>query len=180
MMHAPITAVAIAVLTATLALAAPAHAETSKSFEVSATIAAGCAVDGLGTSGNAGTIGTLAFGSQPSVATSTLQASLNDTQSVTLRCTPGVALTMSLDGGLHSASSDRNLQLGGNTAARLLYTLCTDTGCAQPIGINQTISITVNSSNMNNVRIPVVGKMTLPGNSRVGTFTDSVTITLSW
>ena len=33
---------------------------------------------------------------------------------------------------------------------------------------------------MNNVRIPVVGKMTLPGNSRVGTFTDSVTITLSW
>ena len=179
-MHAPRTAWAFAACAAMVALPSAAHAETSKSFDVSATIAAGCAVDGLGTSGNAGTIGTLAFGSQPSLATSTLQASLNSTQSVTLRCTPGVALTMSLDGGLHSASGNRNMQLGANTAARLLYTLCTDAGCGQAIGINQVIAITVNSSNMNNVRIPVVGKVTLPGNSRVGTFTDTVTITLSW
>ncbi|GAD47686.1 hypothetical protein NT2_01_04580 [Caenibius tardaugens NBRC 16725] len=179
-MRGLVTAETLAPLTAMLALIPSAHAETSKSFELSAAIAQGCAVDGLGMSGNAGALGSLSFGSHPSVATTTHQASLNDTQSVTLRCTPGVALTMSLDGGLHNASGNRNLQLGSDTAARLLYTLCTDAGCSQPIGINQAIPVTVNSSNMNNVRIPVVGKLTLPGNSRVGTFTDTVTVTLSW
>lgn len=171
----------VAILATSSALASVARAETSSNFAVSATIQQGCAVDGLGMSGDAGTMGTLAFGLQPSVATTTLQASLTTTQSITLRCTPGAALTMTIDGGLHSASGNRNLQLGSNTAARLIYTLCTDAGCSQTIGINSpAISITVNSSNMNNVRLPVVGKVVLPGNARVGTFTDTLTVTLSW
>ncbi|AOR79369.1 Csu type fimbrial protein [Novosphingobium resinovorum] len=162
----------------TIVIASTAHAETSKTFAVSATIAAGCAVDGLGTSGSAGTMGTLTFPSQPSVATTTLQANISGSQAIVLRCTPGVSLTMSIDGGLHAATG-RTLQLG-TTANRLAYSLCADAGCAQAIGINQAISIAVTSTNMNNVRLPVYGRLTLPGTTPPGTYTDTLTVTLSW
>jgi len=172
-LHTGLSAGVLAVL-----IASPARAETSKTFAVSATIAAGCAVDGLGTSGNAGTIGSLTFPSQPSVATTTVQASLAGTQAITLRCTPGVSLTMSIDGGLHQAAG-RTLQLGATTN-RLAYGLCADAACGQAIGINQATAITVTSANMNDVRLPIYGRLTLPGNRPPGTYTDTLTITLSW
>ncbi|MFT4054736.1 MAG: spore coat U domain-containing protein [Novosphingobium sp.] len=161
-----------------ISIAGAARAETSKTFAVSATIAAGCAVDSLGTSGNAGTMGTLTFTPQPSVATTTVQASLAASQTIVLRCTPGVSLTMSIDGGLHQATG-RTLQLG-TTANRLAYGLCADTGCTQAIGINQATPITVTAANMNDVRLPIYGRLTLPGTTPPGTYTDTVTVTLSW
>lgn len=170
---------AVAPMTALL-LATPAPAETSRSFAVAATIQPGCAVDGIGMTGNSGTIGTLAFGSYPTLSTNTAQASLTDTQSITLRCTQNVMLSITVDGGLHQAAGTRNLQLASNTAARLAYTLCTDASCTQPIGIGQSTTHTVTSANMNNVRLPIVGRLTLPGNANAGTFTDTLTITLSW
>lgn len=156
------------------------RAETSRSFGVSATIQAGCAVDGLGTSGNAGTLGTLDFGTHPSVAIRTVQTSLTGSQAIRLRCTPGVALTMTADGGQHQESGSRHLQRAGNPADRLSYILCTDTGCGQTIGINQSLAVSVTSANMNDVRLPIAGQVTLPGSGTVGTFTDTVTVTLSW
>lgn len=155
-----------------------AHAETSRTFAVSATVSPGCAVDGVGMSGNAGTMGTLTFTSQPALATSTVQASLSASQTITLRCTPGVSLSMSIDGGLHQATS-RTLQLG-TTSNRLAYGLCADAACGQVIGIAQPTSITVTSANMNDVRLPIYGRLTLPGNTPPGTYTDTVTVTLSW
>ena len=157
-----------------------AHAETSRTFQVSAAIQAGCAVVGFGTSGNAGHVGTLNFGTDSSLSTATHTADISATQSIILRCTPGVSLRMAIDGGQHVASGARYLQLGANTAARLGYTLCADAGCNTPLGISQQVGITVTSANMNDVRLPVFGRLILPGNRPPGIYSDIVTVTLTF
>ena len=90
-------------------LAAPLDAATTSSFQVTAQIVAGCLVVGGVTS-----YGTLDYGSQSALATGTLGTSLGGT-TVTFQCTPGVALSMSVDGGLYS-STGRNLQLNSGSA----------------------------------------------------------------
>src|SRR5690606_32598627 len=82
-----------------IGLSVPAEANTGATFEVSATIVAGCAVDGVGTSGDAGLIGTLDFGRDTTLSTATHNAALGANQTIVLRCTPGVSLSLKLGGG---------------------------------------------------------------------------------
>lgn len=161
-------------------LSSPALAETNAEFQVSARIVSGCLVDGLGGGGHAGTIGTLDFGSDSTFSTATHGASLEGSQAVRLRCTPGVALTMSVDGGSHAALGTRHLQLGADSAARIAYALCRDAGCSQPIAIGGTASIAVTGANSEDVRLPLHASLTLPGALPPGVYADTLTVTLSW
>lgn len=161
-------------------IATPAHANTSAEFDVSASITAGCLIDGLGSSGNAGTLGMLNFGQASALSTATKNASLLAAQTLRLRCTPGVNMTMAIDAGSHAASGARNLQLGANSALRLAYSLCTDAACTQPLAIGGSSVIAVSSSNSNDVKLPIYGRLTLPGQATAGTYTDTLTVTLSW
>ncbi|MFD0847942.1 Csu type fimbrial protein [Sphingosinicella xenopeptidilytica] len=157
-----------------------ARAATGASFQVSATIEPGCLVDGLGTSGNAGVIGTLDFGTDSALSTATHTASVATTQAITLRCTPGVALAMSIDGGDHAAGSTRHLQRGANPAEQIAYSVCGDAACTAPIAIGGSVGITVTAANMNDIRLPVFGRLTLPGGLPAGTYSDVLTVTLTW
>ncbi|WP_411339758.1 spore coat U domain-containing protein [Sphingopyxis sp. J-6] len=157
-----------------------AQAETTAQFDVSATITAGCLVDGLGGSGNAGRVGTLDFGLDSTFSTATHTATTTGTQAIRLRCTPGANLTMSIDGGSHAAAGARNLQLGANSGARLVYTLCRDAGCTQPIAIGTPYAVPVSGANSEDVRLPIYGLLTLPGTRPPGTYTDTLTVTLTW
>jgi spore coat protein U-like protein len=160
------------------AMCRPAHAETTKNFNVAARVTAGCLVDGLGVAGDAGDIGTLDFGTDSTFSTAVHNASLNAAQTIRLRCTPGVNVTMAIDGGQHSASGGRNLQLApGQTIA---YALCGDAACTQPIAINATTVIAVTPSNSADIRLPVFGRLTLPGNLPPGTYRDELMVTLTW
>ncbi|UZW62196.1 Csu type fimbrial protein [Lysobacter enzymogenes] len=170
---------------ATLAAAAayvpmPAQAATNATFQVAATIQRGCQVDGVGSGGDAGTVGVLNFGQDSTLSTSTRTADAGANQSVTLRCTPGVSVLMRIDGGLNAAAGVRNLQLGSATANRLAYQLYRDSTFSQPIGIGQAQPIVVTAANMNNVVLPIYGRLTLPGNRPAGTYTDTLLITLDW
>jgi len=167
-------------LWALLALAGAARAETTATFEVSATIVAGCAVDGIGTSGDAGSIGTLDFGHDTTLSTASRDAALVGSQMIVLRCTPGVALSMTLGEGLHASGGDRHMQLGSSTAERLQYRLYADAGMTDEIGIDQARSILVTASNMNDVELPVYAQVSLPGGSLAGTYADSFLVTLTW
>lgn len=161
-------------------LLSPAYAETSAEFDVAAQIVAGCRVDGLGGSGNAGTIGTLDFGSDSSLSTATHSATTTTTQAIRLRCTPGVALSMSIDGGAHAAAGLRNLQRGSDTASRIAYALCSDPACNQPIAIGGSTAVSVTSLGGDDVRLPVHARLTLPGGRVPGTYADLLTVTLTW
>lgn len=161
-------------------LADEAHAETSASFDVTAAIVPGCLVDGGGSAGNAGTIGTLDFGHDSSLSTASHSATTTASQSIRLRCTPGVNLSISFDGGTHSASGARNLQLGANTAARIAYSVCRDAACNLPVTIGGTTSTVITAANANDVRLPIYAVLTLPGHLPPGTYTDTLTVTLTW
>ncbi len=158
----------------------PAHAETTAQFDVAATVTSGCLVDGLGASGHAGTIGTLDFGSDSTFSTATHSASTTSNQTIRLRCTPGIALAMSVDGGDHAVAGARHLQLGANSGARIAYAVCRDAGCTLPIAIGGSASVAVTPVNSDDVRLPLFARLTLPGALPPGTYSDTLTVTLTW
>lgn len=161
-------------------LSRPAAAETTATFDVAARIEPGCLVDGLGSAGHAGTIGTLDFGSDSSLSTAPHSATMTASQAIRLRCTPGVVLMMSIDGGAHAASGSRNLQRGADPASRIAYALCSDAACNQPIAIGGSAAVSVTGANSADVRLPVHARLTLPGNLIPGAYSDLLTVTLTW
>ncbi|WP_232494685.1 spore coat U domain-containing protein [Novosphingobium kaempferiae] len=177
----PGPALALAILCAGgIGFVRPANAETTAQFDVTATVTAGCLVDGLGGSGNAGRVGVLDFGTDSTFSTATRTATTTTGQAIRLRCTPGVSLTMSIDGGAHFANARRNLQRGTTTTARIGYTLCRDAACNQQIAVGTAVPVTVTGTNSEDVRLPIYGSLTLPGTLPPGTYTDTLTITLTW
>lgn len=175
-----ITLTSLAALLACASNIPASRAETTAQFEVSAEIAPGCLVDGLGSSGHAGTIGTLDFGSDSTFSTATHTATTTAAQGIRLRCTPGVNLMMGVDGGSHAATGTRHLQRGGDTAARIAYAVCRDAACNQPIAIGGAAAIAVTGANSEDVLLPLFGSLTLPGGLVPGTYTDTLTVTLTW
>jgi len=165
---------------ATSQIALPVQAETSAEFTVSAIIASGCSIDGFGSIGNAGALGTLDFGTDSALSTATRNASYLAAQTIRLRCTPGVNLTIAIDGGSHAAAGSRHLQLGPNNALRLPYSLCADAACSQPLAISSGRVIPVSGTNSDDVKLPIYGRLTLPGQANAGTYTDTLTVTLTW
>lgn len=161
-------------------VASAARAETSATFDVNAAIVPGCLVDGLGSSGNAGPIGTLDFGTDSSLSTAAHSASTTSNQMIRLRCTPGVNLVMSIDGGNHAAAGSRNLQLGANNAARVAYRICSDAACTQPIAIGGSTSRLIDAASANDIRLPIHAALNLPGGLPPGSYTDTLTVTLTW
>lgn len=155
-------------------------AQQQDSFVVSATISEGCLVDGSmpanGT--NLGTLGNLDFGTHSSLSQATVNASLLINSAVTLSCTPGIALSMSINGGQHSAASARRLRdaVSGDTLA---YELFTDASAQQPIAINLPVSVDT-STNPDDIQLPVHGRISLPGDTSPGLYQDTLTVTLEW
>lgn len=141
-------------------------------FQVSASVVAGCVVSGT----NTGVFGTLNFGTQSGVASSSASAALAQSTTLTLACTPGTALSMSINGGSNYTST-RNLKHTSNTNT-VAYSLYTNAAHTVPIPVNTPVALSY--SNANNIVLPIYGLLTLPGPTRAGTYTDTLTVTLSW
>ena len=154
-----------------LALTQGAHAVTTSTFQVTAQIVAGCLVVGGVTA-----YGVLDYGTSSALSTATLSTSLGGS-TVTFQCTPGVALSMSLDGGQNSASGTRNLKRSGGTQL-LAYHLYRDAGFSQSLGIGS--SVAVSYSDPTAIKLPVYGRTTLTGTLPAGTYTDVVQVTVTW
>ncbi|WP_060507926.1 spore coat U domain-containing protein [Pseudomonas sp. NBRC 111124] len=152
-------------------LAAPLEAVTTSTFQVSAQIVAGCLVVGGVTS-----YGTLNYGTQSALSTGILSTSLGGA-TVTFQCTPGVVMSMSLDGGQNSASGTRNLKRSGGTQV-LAYQLYQDAAFSQALGIGQ--SVTVSYADATAIKLPVYGRTQLPGTLPAGTYTDVVQVSVTW
>ncbi|WP_343464002.1 spore coat U domain-containing protein [Pantoea sp.] len=142
-------------------------------FQVAASVVAGCVVSGT----NTGVFGALNFGTQSGVARRSVSASLVQSTTITLACTPGTALSMSIDGGSHYATT-RNLQISGSTAETVPYALYSNAALTTAIPVNSAVALSY--SNANNITLPIYGQLTLPGPTRAGTYTDTLTVTLSW
>jgi spore coat protein U-like protein len=147
----------------------PLSAVTSQSFQVSATVTAGCLVVG-----GVSNYGNLSFGSRSALASGTVQVAL--TGGVQLQCTPGVTLNMTVDGGQYN-SGGRHMQLttGSN---RVAYQLFRDAAYSQSLGVGQSVAVAY--SDANNIRLPIFGQVQLPGNQPGGTYSDVLQVQLSW
>lgn len=147
----------------------------AKPVEVKASIVNGCVVSGT----NPQVLGTLNFGTLPGISTAATTASAAFTQSstITLACTPGTTLSMSLNGGANYANNSRNMKLTNNTnlVAYRLYSNSTLT-TAIPLDTALTVAYT----NANNITLPIFGQAQIPSVNRAGTYTDTLTVTLSW
>lgn len=150
------------------------RAVTTQSFQVNATITPGCSV----TSGSGGVYGTLDFGTRSGVDRSRVTTSFVPNSGLTLACTPGVALSMSIDGG-QNYSTVRNMARSDGTE-RVPYRLysASSLSAASEIGVNQAVTVTY--SNSNNITLPIFGAAQLTGFSPAGSYSDRLTVTLSW
>jgi len=144
----------------------------TSTFQVTASIVAGCVISGT----NTGVFGTLDFGTQSGVATSTVNASFVQSTSINLACTPGTTLSMSINQGSNFTTT-RNLKLP-NFTNTIPYTLFSNASRTTVIPVNQAVSLSY--SNANNITLPIYGQLQLPGTARAGVYTDTLTVTLSW
>lgn len=143
----------------------------TQTFQVSANIVAGCLVQGS----NTGVFGAINFGTHPGTSTAPVTASYVQNATITLMCTPGTNLQMSIDGGANY-SAGRNLKRNGNTNLVPYNIYNSATNIAIPV--NQAVPVTF--ANANNIVLPLYGQLTLNGHSYVGNYADSLTVTLSW
>ncbi len=150
------------------------HAITTQSFQVSASIVAGCQVS----SGSGGVYGTLNFGSYSGTSSAAAQAAFTPNGALSIACTPGVALSMSIDGGQHYTTQRRLVRSGGTDAVPYRLYSNSNLSAASEIGVNQNVSVSY--SNSNNITLPIYGVAQLTGFSPAGTYTDQLSVTLSW
>lgn len=160
------------------AIPTPGTAATpTASFEVAATIVSGCEINGAAADGgDLGRYGTVDFGTHSALKAETVTATVTPEASVTLACTPGVSLTVSLDGGLHGDGS-RNMKAAGGNALQP-YKLFSDAGHTQEYGVGQSHSFEVASSQA--IALPIYGRTDLGGQNPPDVYSDTVVVTLSW
>lgn len=144
----------------------------NQSFQVTATVVDGCLITG----GPA--IGKLDFGSHAGSDRQRFTAAMVQNTAFTLACTPGTTLTLRIDGGSHY-TNQRNLQRVGGTTL-IGYQLYRDAGLtsAGAIPVGQNVPLTY--SDANHIVLPVYGALQLSGMSPAGTYTDTLTVTMSW
>jgi spore coat protein U-like protein len=166
----------LVVLTAAPATAGATQVPTTATFAVTAQVVSGCVVVSGSSSGL--NFGTLAFGSYPAVSTGQVSASATG-GSAQIQCTPGVTLTMTIDGGLNPSASATQRNVKATGATLVGYRLYADSGHTQAIGINQGVSVVVPASG--SVTLPIYGVLTLPGATAApGTYSDTAQVTISY
>ncbi|MFH5068121.1 spore coat U domain-containing protein [Enterobacter cloacae complex sp. 2024EL-00215] len=155
-------------------VALPALAVTSQSFKVSATIVPGCSVS----TGTGGLLGSLDFGTHNGVESAPVSTSFVPSGALSIACTPGVSLSMTIDGGLHYASVRRMQRAGGTDVVGYRLYSSSSLAANSEIGVNQAIAVTY--TNSNNIALPLFGVALMTGFSPAGTYSDQLTVTLSW
>ncbi len=147
---------------------------SGKSFQVGATITPGCSV----TSGTGSVFGTFNFGSHSGVESGVASAAFIANGSLSLACTPGVALSMSINGGQNYTTVRRMVRSGGSEAVPYRLYTSSSLSASSEIPVNQPVTIAYTDSN--NIALPLYGAAQLTGFSPAGTYTDQLTVTLSW
>ncbi|MDL2171635.1 MULTISPECIES: Csu type fimbrial protein [Asaia] len=136
---------------------------TTTSVSVSAQIIGGCTINGAvpASGGAVGSFGTLDFGS-----------------AISLSCTPGITVMMSLDDGQHPLNGSRAMMRNGGTE-RVTYSLYRDSSYSIALlpGTPFTLDTSHSPAPLN---FPVYGRATPDGTTPPGQYSDIVTVTIQW
>lgn len=148
----------------------PLSAALTSTFQVSAQVVAGCLVVG-----GVSTYGNLDFGNYSALLSGPVSTTLSGT-TVTLQCTPGVKLSMSINAGQNN-SNGRNLKRSSGSQL-VAYQLFSDAGFNQSIGIDQPVAVSY--SNANAITLPLYARAQLSGSVPAGSYTDVLQVQLTW
>jgi spore coat protein U-like protein len=89
-----------------------------------------------------------------------------------------LALSMSIDGGQHYSSIRRMQRASGTEMVGYRLYSSSSLAANSEIGVNQAVSVAY--TNSNNIALPLFGVALLTGFSPAGTYSDQLTVTLSW
>lgn len=150
-----------------------------QSFNLTAVIIPGCLVNQQipATNESIGSLGTLDFGTHSSLESKQIQAAFIQSPGISLQCTPGTPLLMSIDGGLHQNSTQRNLQ-HSTLPKKIGYRLYQDNGHQIPVPLNTPMAITVETETP--FSLIFYGELVIPAAAYAGEYFDTLTITLEW
>ena len=160
--------------------ASAAEGTLSGQIGVQVTISEGCTVGNNNSSGTVNQWGSIDFGTYAdlsNIINGTVLGS-NGTDTVTVTCTSGLSPTLKLDGGVNETKSLRAMISGSTT---IPYRLYSDSSYSAEIPVDGSIALTANGTAQN---IPIYGRIIPADQSSsaptAGTYTDTVTATLSW
>lgn len=151
---------------------------SSASFPVSATVSSGCLVVGNPSQTTGVGFGKLDFGTHPATLGGSVNASLSMSAGsmAQVQCTPGVTVTMTLDGGQNASGTQRRMKLG--TGNYLPYVLYTAPGGTTPLMPGVGVSVNASSGP---ISLPVYGVATMPSTGLpAGQYSDTVQVLFSW
>lgn len=173
----PLLVVTLCCLRAATAVAAT-PVPTTATFAVNATVQPGCLV--VGNPGQLGGVGfgMIDFGTHSAVASTMISATLSagGGSMAQVQCTPGAAVTVTLDGGLHAQGGQRRLKMGSNHY--LPYSLYTSSAMATSFQPGVGVPMTAGAAAMN---LPVYGVATPPGAGLpAGQYSDTVQVIFGW
>jgi spore coat protein U-like protein len=155
-------------------------APTTGTLLATATIEPGCRVVGQLLAITSIDLGSLNFGTLPSLFTTAVSAQSSGPSGILqVICTGAISVDVSISTGLHASGSQRQLASGAN---RVPYNLYVDSGlttqfngatartlAVSPIGATTTLNM------------PIYGRIQPnPGVYAAGTYTDTVQITVTW
>lgn len=157
-----------------LMLTAPAAAETSKNFQVSAVIANGCVI-----SGGSGSWGTISFGTVNGAVTSNPEADLIGPAAtgLALDCTPGMTANVTAGPGNQATAGVRRLRHSTLLNSHISYDLLVGSG--QTLWTTQSVPL-IFSAGTSRMVLPIRARAHLTAPTAAGDYTDTVNITISW
>lgn len=152
-----------------------AHAETQRSFQVSAAIVKGCVVAANGAS----QLGRIDFGTVAGTTTGTLDAAMvsGGTGGIAIECTPDTDVTVTADMGENASGGVRRMKLGGGGTGFVAYQLFADG--SSTAWTTQALAYRF-ATGATRRTLPIVGRAQLTGAMAAGSYADTVRVTIAW
>ncbi|CAM3828016.1 spore coat U domain-containing protein [Rahnella bruchi] len=154
-------------------------ATATATFTVTASLTNGC-VFGSSLSSPTTNLGTINFGSFPSVPTNVDVVSTSGAGSVVVTCTPGTTVAIGMDYGIHGGSATQRYMANSGATATLGYQLYQNAARTVIWGTGAQ-AMTISSFPSTTQTYPVYGRLfSFTTSPTAGTYTDTVTVTLTY
>jgi len=156
------------------------YADTaSTSFTVSATINKGCAF-GSSLANPVTDLGTINFGSMPTIPSNLDVTSTSNAGSVAITCTAGITVSIAMDYGIHGGNATQRYMANSANTGTLAYQLYQDAAHSQVWGsgsLAKTVSNFPSTTQIYPVYARLFSTATLPV---AANYTDTITVTITY
>lgn len=152
---------------------------TTSTFTVYATVENGC-VFGDDTGSTTTDFGTIDFGTMSSILSNVDIASNTGSGSIVVTCTPGLAATIELDYGMNGGNSNVRYLINSSGSRTIAYQLYQDSNHTKVWGMG-SLAYSISSFPDTTQTYTVYARLfASSGMPEAGTYTDTVTVTLTY